>query len=69
MASLKALFSVFSQTASLQFAEAGDEVTILKPCVQLLNCQTKVGKWGICLCPFVRSLCFGVQKYTRRAMC
>ena len=46
MASLKALFSVFSQTASLQFADLGDEVTILKslcPTSQLSDQSWQMG--------------------------
>ena len=57
MASLKALFSVFSQAASLQFAEAGDEVTILKslcPTSQLSDQSWQMGnlfvsvRWWAC---------------------
>ena len=57
MASLKALFSVFSQTASLQFADLGDEVTILKslcPTSQLSDQSWQMGnlfvsvRWWAC---------------------
>ena len=72
MASLKALYSVFSQTASLQFADLGDEVTILKslcPTSQLSDQSWQMGnlfvsvRWWACVQLHLCKYMFG-RKFT-----
>ena len=65
MASLKALFSVFSQTASLQFAEGGGRGDNFKTSLShfsIVRPKLANGKF-VCVCSFVRVLwCAKVYK-------
>ena len=56
MASLKALFSVFSQTASLQFAQGGrrgDNFKTLCPTSQLSDQSWQMGNLFVSVCSFI----------------